>query len=257
MEEHKSQIFKEFFDYFKSSGSKAVAVISDMQVIFRISNYRNADIFGSDHMSMSTNATKDMGVPSHNYFSGCNNLNVYIFFQNGHAQICLPSRIDNNISIAQYQFLMEILDAFEQAQNIIEKETNHDMEMYTDKDVFKDINSIREELKSRIIKQVYTRKENIIGFTHTKEDIKKQMEYNLDIGNIKTKNDLRKKLNDSFYTYYTDTFYHDIFLEAFPNYELLHTIINTSNVLNEIDEKIFENTLNYHQISRNNYKSSL
>ena len=247
--DNKSEIFNEFFEYFKSSGQKAVAVISDKQVVFRIPNSRNINEFGSDHMTISKNATKDMGVPSNNSYSGCNMLNVHMFFQDGHAQLSLPETKNNDISISQYQFIMEILDAYEEAQKCQDKKCNNDIQLFSNKEIIEDVNSMREELKKYVSKQVWTRRENIIGLTHTKEDIKNQMIYNLDIDNIKSKPELIHKLNNSFSKYYNDSFYHDTFLEAFPNYELLVKVLDDSNLINDLDESLFENTSDYNQIS--------
>ena len=93
--------------------------------------------------------------------------------------------------------------------------------LFTDTDFIEDPNLIIKDLRKRIEKQIISEDEIIIGEVHDKDTIMRNMAFNLDFKSAKTNKELVDKIKSA-KTYYDDSYYHNYFMELFPNFEKIN-----------------------------------
>ena len=215
---------KEFYEHFKNSRAKTVIVISDKQAVLRVSNNHNEKEIGGDHMSMTSIATKDMNLPTMSHgFLECSNDCVYFFGQDDNYDVQFP--FSGKISKSQQLIIDQILDDFKKANT--DRDSNQSKKIYFDtpSGILEDVDQIKETLKKLPTPDVHTSKENIIGITPDKDDIKESIIYNLDFESTETMINLASRVKLA-QKYYDDPYYHDILLEVFPNFEKMNEFSN-------------------------------
>lgn len=87
------------------------------------------------------------------------------------------------------------------------------------------------------------------SITLSKDDIKENLAFNLSFKNISSMEDLLNRINFS-KNYFKDPYFHDIFIEQFPNFELLTSIITDPNIQSRLDSNSIRSLSNYSDISK-------
>ena len=87
------------------------------------------------------------------------------------------------------------------------------------------------------------------SITLSKDDIKENLAFNLSFKNISSMEDLLNRVNFS-KNYFKDPYFHDIFVEQFPNFELLTSIITDPNIQSRLDSNSIRSLSNYSDISK-------
>lgn len=190
-------------------------------------------------------------------FSASRVNNLYIASVGKEFIIYMPD--NGQLSYSQSKFLLDALDMvkkFNQENDKIKIDLfdNHENESIFDT---YDVDKVKEKIKNRITKNVIIEEEKIIGSALSNEEIKNNLFYHLDFSKCMNVSDILYLL-DKCFLYSRDSYYKDIFMEIFPDYE---KVLSLKLVLNNFgNEKVsnvrFDNVKNVlYEVIRNIFKN--
>lgn len=223
----KSETYNYFYRLFTSKSGEGVAVITDKQCIALKKSWYH-DELQATHEQLIYYITKKIK----NIDAWYDIHDAHITFTSNSFYIDLPEFNINCISILQHKFIIDVLDAYEDVKRInpdIEKKRPLTLLGKYISDV-KDLSEIRGILKDRIDRGFIPRKENIYELrwhndddefveVHNKESIKEAILYNIPLEKERLLDTLYATLYYTMPQYYNDSFYHDAFVELFPDFE--------------------------------------
>ena len=147
--------------------------------------------------------------------------NIHYFSMGKELIIDLPE--DLKFTMSQYLFLEELLDQIEEynKENPKEKKVwiliNCSGNHFRNYDTY-NVLEIKKELQTMVTKDFIIEEEKIIGNTHSKEQIIKNMLYQIDLDDLENSSDRIKQ-------YYKDTYYKKYLLEIIDKYNITNVNI--------------------------------
>ena len=234
----------EYFNYCKEFGIKrGVGVITDKQSIFYTENM-NKDLSSHEWIAMDIETSIHDVNPKG--ILALRAENIHYFSLGKELIIDLPNNGD--LTISEFNFLVDILNQIKKYNQENNTRTNIligciDDIHFIDYDPY-DIDSIINELKMMITKDITIEEEIIIGKTLDNNKQKENMLFQLDLDNCKNLYDIGiflKKCN----MYYQDSYYGEIFDLIFPNFiDVLEIYSNIENLKQELITNItYDNIL--------------
>lgn len=223
---NKTETYNLFYLYFINNHSddiRSTCMITDKQLIFQTtkSNIRdndNIESYEKEHLIMRDKYEEKTETKKQE------NEHVFIFgsphVNSSDYGIQFPEK---GVSYSQFLFLSDCLNAYEDVKKELDDRRREMLEKKYE-DEMKDIkDEIDRSLQLGFTHIDLNKNEVIIGKTHTKEEIKKQI--NFDAVN-------RGNIIETIVSYGEDSFFSDIFDEMFPNSNSLKEIRNTMYGIN-------------------------
>ena len=153
----KSEIYKYFYELFKSDTAEGSAVITDKQVVFIQKSTMNKDA-ARRHDELIDYITHKIDMPTNELHY--NEKNCHFFCAANQFNIALPDSDEGHIGLSQYMFINDIIDAYEDVLKtkhytptltLIAKDINDE----------KDIAKMREKLKEKLRTRMFPQKQTI------------------------------------------------------------------------------------------------
>ena len=151
--------------------------------------------------------------------------------------------------MSQYLFLCDILDQVIKFNNEQKKDNQVEIYVWGAKNISEnkhnDIEKIKKDLYVNVMKSIVVNEEKIIGKTLDREIIINNIKYHIDIESVKNLSDLKAFLIRCM-TYYSDSYYKEIFQSIFKDFELVKkmmTVFYFCNIDLKIESASFDNIL--------------
>lgn len=247
IEEKKLQV--DVYNYLKHCEQicqiRGVGVITDKQSIFysqlHKDDYRAHEEISSDiEKTIHPNDTNNFLIKEQNTY-------IFAFGYSYNFIISLPH--NDELSMSQLEFIYQVIDQVEKYNNEQQNENKQvNIQIFSGNEIFEtkvskeNVDELKEKLSKKITKKIKTEEEIILGKTHSKDEIKKNISYHIGIKENMTLKELHNVIITSM-NYITDSYYREIFYEMFPNYDRVSNLIDIISKLEISNQNIEDLTL--------------